>query len=457
MGFFSDLKEDLNQAVNELLPDGSKGEPKKVASEEDDTLKELKELEAMLHSIDEIQEEEATRIADEEAQVRKETEEPFGIIAEESVEETFAELEKELPEEPVGEGMQISLADFMTMEDSKPEAKKASSKIIWPDEKPAEEQASEKKPVTFEGNDMATASEKGSSAASSSNDEASETASSASDKASETASSASDKVSETASSASDKASETASSASDKVSETASSASDKVSEAVSSAGDIASTAASASSDMASATAPSEKKPAVPTFMSAMAAPVAARTETDDQRSGGMEMETKAIDKSWILDLSNMEEMEETAVITAGMRVKGDILSNGSADVFGEVYGNVQVKGKLNVTGKIAGNSKAADILADAAKINGDLISDGEVKIGVGTVVVGNVEATDAVIAGAVKGTIDVKGPVIIDTTAVVLGNVKAKSIQINNGARIEGMCVLCYAEQSAAKFFEEQEV
>ena len=424
MGFFSDLKEDLNQAVNELLPDGSKGEPKKVASEEDDTLKELEELEAMLHSIDEIQEEEATRIADEEAQVRKETEEPFGIIAEESVEETFAELEKELPEEPVGEGMQISLADFMTMEDSKPEAKKASSKIIWPDEKPAEEQASEKKPVTFEGNDMATASEKGSSAASSSNDEASETASSASDKASETASSASDKVSE---------------------------------AVSSAGDIASTAASTSSDMASATAPSEKKPAVPTFMSAMAAPVAARTETDDQRSGGMEMETKAIDKSWILDLSNMEEMEETAVITAGMRVKGDILSNGSADVFGEVYGNVQVKGKLNVTGKIAGNSKAADILADAAKINGDLISDGEVKIGVGTVVVGNVEATDAVIAGAVKGTIDVKGPVIIDTTAVVLGNVKAKSIQINNGARIEGMCVLCYAEQSAAKFFEEQEV
>lgn len=153
---------------------------------------------------------------------------------------------------------------------------------------------------------------------------------------------------------------------------------------------------------------------------------------------------------------MEEMDETAVITAGMRVKGDILSNGSADIFGEVYGNVQVKGRLNVTGKIAGNSKGAEILADSAKINGDLISDGGIKIGVGTVVVGNVEATEAVIAGAVKGTIDVKGPVMIAETAVVLGNVKAKSIQINNGARIEGMCVLCYAEQSAAKFFEEQE-
>ena len=135
----------------------------------------------------------------------------------------------------------------------------------------------------------------------------------------------------------------------------------------------------------------------------------------------------------------------------------ILSNGSADVFGEIQGNVQVGGKLNVTGKILGNSKAKEIFADSAKINGDLISDGAVKIGAPTVVIGNIEATSAEIAGAVKGTIDVRGPVILDTTAVVLGNVRAKSMQINNGARIEGMCVLCYAEQSAAKFFEEQDM
>lgn len=162
------------------------------------------------------------------------------------------------------------------------------------------------------------------------------------------------------------------------------------------------------------------------------------------------------RGWVLNLDNMDEMDETAVITAGMRVKGDILSNGSADIFGEVYGNVQVMGRLNVTGRIDGNSKAAEIFADGAKIHGDVLSDGEVQVGIGTVIVGNVEGTDAVIAGAVKGSIDIKGPVIIDSTAVVLGDVKAKTIQINNGARIEGMCMLCYAEQSAAKFFEEQE-
>ena len=163
----------------------------------------------------------------------------------------------------------------------------------------------------------------------------------------------------------------------------------------------------------------------------------------------------IDKSWVLDLKGMETMDETAIITAGMRVKGDILSNGSADISGEVIGNVQIKGKLNITGKVTGNSKAQEIFADSARVQGDMISDNTVKVGVDSVVIGNIEATSAVIAGAVKGTIDVKGPVILDATAVVLGNVRAKSMQINNGARIEGMCVLCYAEQSAAKFFEEQ--
>lgn len=167
-------------------------------------------------------------------------------------------------------------------------------------------------------------------------------------------------------------------------------------------------------------------------------------------------TEGIDKKWFLDFKNMDKTDEMAVITSGMKIKGDILSNGSVDVNGEVEGNIQIQGKLNITGKLNGNSRAEEIFAGSARITGDLISSGTVKIAAGTVVRGNIEATSAVIAGAVKGTIDIKGPVILDTTAVVLGNIQAKSMQINNGAQIEGMCVLCYAEQSAAKFFENQD-
>ncbi len=146
-------------------------------------------------------------------------------------------------------------------------------------------------------------------------------------------------------------------------------------------------------------------------------------------------------------------DETASITEGMVVNGDIQTTGSLDLIGKVIGNVTAYGKLNVTGEIEGNSNAAEIYAEAARINGDIHSNGSVKIGQSSVIIGNLFATSAVIAGAVKGDIDVHGPVVLDTTAIVMGNIKSQSVQINNGAVIEGMCSQTYAEVNPSAFFE----
>lgn len=147
-------------------------------------------------------------------------------------------------------------------------------------------------------------------------------------------------------------------------------------------------------------------------------------------------------------------DETAVITAGMKITGDIVSEGSLDITGTIEGNIDILGKLNVTGTIGGNSKAAEIYAENAKITGEVRSEGSVKIGQSSVVIGNLFATSAVIAGAVKGDIDVHGPVILDSSAIVMGNIKSKTVQINNGAVIEGLCSQCYAEVNPTSFFEE---
>lgn len=147
-------------------------------------------------------------------------------------------------------------------------------------------------------------------------------------------------------------------------------------------------------------------------------------------------------------------DETAVITMGMVITGDITTEGSIDVIGTVNGNIEALGKLNITGHVNGNSKAAEIYAESAKINGEVISAGAVKIGASSVIIGNITATSAAIAGAVKGDIDVKGPVILDASAIVMGNIKSKSVQINNGAVIEGMCSQCYADVSPTSFFED---
>ena len=148
------------------------------------------------------------------------------------------------------------------------------------------------------------------------------------------------------------------------------------------------------------------------------------------------------------------IDETAIITGGMTITGDIVSQGSIDVVGTVNGNIDILGKLNITGHINGNSKAAEIYAESAKINGEVVSEGAVKVGASSVIIGNITATSAAIAGAVKGDIDVKGPVVLDASAIVMGNIKSKSVQINNGAVIEGMCSQCYADVSPTSFFDD---
>ena len=182
---------------------------------------------------------------------------------------------------------------------------------------------------------------------------------------------------------------------------------------------------------------------------------------EEELGAMQQEPVVEPVSYVNPLDNMSEEEmsqpasdEVSTITKNVTVNGDLEAAGSLDLFGAVNGNIKVLGKLNVTGSITGNSEAAEVYAQRAKIVGDITSYGSVKIGSESVIRGNIFATSAVIAGAVKGDIDVKGPVILDASAIVMGNIKSKSVQINNGAAIEGLCSQCYADVSPSNFFRE---
>ncbi|MBQ2901985.1 MAG: polymer-forming cytoskeletal protein [Agathobacter sp.] len=159
---------------------------------------------------------------------------------------------------------------------------------------------------------------------------------------------------------------------------------------------------------------------------------------------LRMDTMAVESNVVLD--------ETSVITASTTLTGNLASAGSFDIQGTVNGNVSCNGKLVVTGVINGNSTSSEFFADVAKIEGEVVSTGTVKIGAGSVIIGNISATSAVIAGAVKGDIDVQGPVVVDTSAVIMGNIKSRSVQINNGAIIEGFCSQCYADVDVQGIF-----
>lgn len=147
-------------------------------------------------------------------------------------------------------------------------------------------------------------------------------------------------------------------------------------------------------------------------------------------------------------------EEVAEITKGTMIEGNIVSEGSINVYGKIKGNVACRGKMVVCGTIVGSSRAAEVFTNNAKVNGDITSDGSIKIGNGSVIIGNIYGTSAVIAGAVQGDVDIHGPVVIDGTAVVQGNIRSRSVQINNGAAIEGMISQCYAEVDYAALFDK---
>lgn len=169
-------------------------------------------------------------------------------------------------------------------------------------------------------------------------------------------------------------------------------------------------------------------------------------------GAPVVEEKRVEMS--MSSSSKHSIDEESVFTESMIINGNIATEGSLDIRGSIVGNIEALGKLNITGTIQGNSQAAEIFADGAKITGELRSLGSIKVGQSSVIIGNIYANSAVIAGAVKGDIDVKGPVILDASAIIMGDIKSKSVQINNGAVIEGMCSQCYAEVNPSSFFEE---
>ena len=155
----------------------------------------------------------------------------------------------------------------------------------------------------------------------------------------------------------------------------------------------------------------------------------------------------------LRATSVFDEDDVTVISKGTTVSGNISSEGSLDIMGNITGDVECLGKLSITGKIVGNSTAAEVYVNTERVEGSISSEGSVKVGLGTVVVGDVTGTSGVIAGAVKGEIDINGPIVVDSTAIIKGNIKAKSVQINNGAIIEGFCSLSYSDVDVDNVFE----
>ena len=187
--------------------------------------------------------------------------------------------------------------------------------------------------------------------------------------------------------------------------------------------------------------------VPEIVEEMPAPPAAQKDEEEKEVKEIREETRG------RALEIVSE-GEVAVLTGNTVINGNIAAKEDLEVRGSIVGNVEASGRLTVSGAIKGDSKAAEISVDGARIDGELRSSGKIKVGPSSVIIGNIFAESGMIAGAVRGDIDVKESLMLGSSAVVLGNIKSKSLQINKGAILEGMCSQCYSEVNPSSFFEE---
>jgi len=96
-----------------------------------------------------------------------------------------------------------------------------------------------------------------------------------------------------------------------------------------------------------------------------------------------------------------------IVAAGMRIEGELKSNGNIRVDGNVTGKVHTSQDLTI--------------GQTAQVEAEIV------------------AASAVIAGVVRGNVSVKSQVVITETGRLLGNVSCGSISIRPGAFFTGQC------------------
>ncbi len=146
---------------------------------------------------------------------------------------------------------------------------------------------------------------------------------------------------------------------------------------------------------------------------------------------------------------------SSIIYEDMCMNGNIDTQGSVEVYGSICGNIKAAGSVMIQGYVEGDIMAGDIFltGDHGEIVGSSVSGNRMQIDAGCVVIGNVRAGDLVVEGAIKGDVDVAGRVYVKSTAIIMGDIISKSVIIEEGAAIEGMCVQKYSENNPTDFFD----
>lgn len=105
--------------------------------------------------------------------------------------------------------------------------------------------------------------------------------------------------------------------------------------------------------------------------------------------------------------NLEQSQAETVVGPSVKIQGDLNSEGNIKIEGQVTGKVKTSQSVFV---MQGSKIAADVLA------------------------GN-----AVVGGEVQGNMKISGQLILQSTAKVLGDIACQILRVEDGAQFTGKC------------------
>lgn len=147
--------------------------------------------------------------------------------------------------------------------------------------------------------------------------------------------------------------------------------------------------------------------------------------------------------------------KVTTIAMGTTVEGNMVVEGAAEIEGRLHGDIDCSGCLTVSGELVGRSRTAEIDVQGAWIEGNIESKGNVHVRDGSVIIGNVTGQAMQLFGAVKGDIILPGHVTVGPTAIIVGNIQAGSIDIQNGAAIDGYVAVKPNSQANSVFDQDK--
>ncbi|MBQ1358149.1 MAG: polymer-forming cytoskeletal protein [Oscillospiraceae bacterium] len=139
----------------------------------------------------------------------------------------------------------------------------------------------------------------------------------------------------------------------------------------------------------------------------------------------------------------------------------------------IEGNISTKDKMSFSSAIKGNiNSTTEVVVKGGIIDGEVTSDSCVFVGgkergnitcktnasfdTGSVVIGDVRASDLVCDGKIKGNLFVDVSVTIGPNAVVFGNIRSAEINIDPGAIIKGSIEVVRQSMAAVRAFDFEE-